>query len=306
MLAAGDGERELDPAGRLTDGPHGPDLGRRPAPVGQDRRRRRLGHPYHPRVVRVQDDAPGGRDRADERALLGQDTLDRTELLQVRGRHGGDDGERGGGDRGEGGDVARAVGPHLEHDRLVGGAELEERQREAPLVVEAPRRAQDLKARAEDAGDQLLGRRLAVRAGHADDRDVEPAPVRRRQPPEGGRRVVDEHDRHVAGQVVGQRVDDEAGGAATDRLPRERVTVEAVPADREERLADRERARVDGDAPHGHAQVAADQRAVGRPDDVLDAQHGRRDGLVHAGCLWLKIARATSRSSKGSTAGPTS
>src|SRR5439155_626920 len=70
--------------------------------------------------------------------------------------------------------------------------------------------------------------------------------------------------------------------------------------------ADGERARVDGDALHGHAQVAADQGAVGRPDDVLDGQHGRRHGLVHAGCLWLKIARATSRSSKGSTAGPTS
>src|SRR5260370_1409531 len=109
------------------------------------------------------------------------------------------------------------------------------------------------------------GRRPKARTGAAADRDVEPAPVRRRQPPEGGRRVVDEHDRHVAGQVVGQRVDDEAGGAATDRLSRERVTVEAVPADREERLADGERARVDGDALPGHAQVAADPRAGGRP-----------------------------------------
>src|SRR5205085_7027439 len=96
---------------------------------------------------------------------------------------------------------------------------------------------------------------------------------------------------------------DHAGGAAGGGLGQERVAVEAMAADREERLADAERARVDRHAGDGDAEVAGHQRALGGAHDVL---HAERRHTAHGRAWRARISRATARSSKGSVSAPTS
>src|SRR2546422_1593230 len=52
------------------------------------------------------------------------------------------------------GDLARPVRAELEHERVVLGEKLQEREREAPLVVEAPRGLEDVPAHAEDRSEE--------------------------------------------------------------------------------------------------------------------------------------------------------
>ncbi len=99
-----------------------------------------------------------------------------------------------------------------------------------------------------------------------------------------------------------ERVDHQAGGAPPRRVREERVTVEPVAPDREERLADAERTRVDRHPRHGDAEVAGDECATGRANDVLDGEQWHPGSYGERS--W-RIRRATSRSSKGSTSEPT-
>jgi hypothetical protein len=94
---------------------------------------------------------------------------------------------------------------------------------------------------------------------------------------ERARRVLDQDQRHVGRHVVVERVHHQTGRAARGRVGQERVAVQAIPADREERFADAERARVDRHAADRHAEVARDERALRRSHDVLDGEcwHGR-------------------------------
>ena len=99
-------------------------------------------------------------------------------------------------------DLAGSVGAQLQHERLVLGREPEERERQAPLVVEAPRGLEHVEARGEHGGDELLGGRLAVGPGHGHDGNREARPVIGGEPAERPRRVLDEHERHAPGRVV--------------------------------------------------------------------------------------------------------
>ncbi len=185
-------------------------------------------------------------------------------------RDGRDDRDGRLGERGERSDLAGMLAADLDHERLVLGDEPKEREREPPLVVEARRRLEHLPARGQHAGDQLLGRRLPVGAGHGDHRDGEPRAVVRRQGAERLGGVFDQHQRHVSRHVVVERVHHEAGRAARGRVGQERVAVETVAVDREEGLADPQGAGVDRDARDRDAEVAGDQGALGGADDVLD------------------------------------
>ena len=122
----------------------------------------------------------------------------------------------------------------------------------------------------------------------------------RRDPTEGPRRVLDEHERHTGRDRIGHVVDDETGGAAAGRLGHEVVAVEPMALDGEERLAHAERARVDGDTADGHGEIADDERALGRAHDVLDGEGRHRQPAFR-----IRSWRATSRSSKGNTSAPT-
>jgi hypothetical protein len=186
----------------------------------------------------------------------------------------GHDTDRRSGDAGEIGDLAADVHAHLEHGGAVLRPEPEQRQRQPPLIVEAPARLQHLPARTEDAGDQLLGGPLAVGAGHPDNRNGESRAVECGEHAEGARRVLDEHQRHVGRDVVVQRVHDQARGAARGRLGEERVAVEPVAPDGEEGLADAERSGVDGHPGDRDAEVTGDQCALGGANDVLHGKWG--------------------------------
>ena len=88
------------------------------------------------------------------------------------------------------------------------------------------------------------------------------------------RRVLDEHQRDVGRDVVVERLDDQARGAAGGRVGEERVAVETVAPDREEGFPDAERPRVDRHSGDGHAEVTSDQGALGGADDVLHGEWG--------------------------------
>ena len=204
--------------------------------------------------------------------------------------HGSDDGHHADGrpgERGQLGDLPGLVRAELDHERAMLGPEAEQREWQAPLVVEAPRRLQRVPPRAEDGGDELLRRRLAVRARDGDDGNRELRAMPCREAAERLRRLVHEHERHVRRQIVRQLVDDQAGGAAPGRLAKVDVSVEPVAFDRKERLADGERARVDRDPGNRHREVAADERALRRAHDVLDGE--RRLPPRHA-CLPARSA----------------
>ena len=143
---------------------------------------------------------------------------------------------------------------------------------QTPLVVEARLGLQHAPARAEHRGHHLLRRRLAVRAGDGDDRDREPrAPGRAPD----GRAPWSCRPRAPAARSpgsVGQRVTTRQDAPRAAASPTYAVAVEAVAADREEGVADRERAGVDRDPADGHDEVADDERALRRADDVLDGE----------------------------------
>ena len=190
----------------------------------------------------------------------------------MRGGHRGHDGDGGPRDLGERGDLARPVRAELERGRAVLGGELDERERQPPLVVEARLGLEHGPERGQHRRHHLLGRGLAVRARHRRDRNREPLAVPGAQPPEGLRRLVHQHDRHARRQIVGHRVDHEAGGAAPDGVAQEGVAVEALAADGEEHLTDAQAPAVDGDAGHGDAEVASEEGAAGAADDVFDGE----------------------------------
>jgi hypothetical protein len=209
------------------------------AAVRDDPRLSVAGHAGHPRVVGVEHGHAVGRQRAHETGLLLAHAVERAEELGVHRGDGRHDRHRRLRQRGQRGDLTAGVGADLQHRGLVLGAQAQQRQRQPPLVVERALRLEHVPARGHHAGGQLLGRRLAVAAGHGDHRDGEARAVERGQPAQRLRGVLDEHQRHVGRHVVGQRVDDEARGAARGGVGEERVTVQAMAVDGEEGLARR-------------------------------------------------------------------
>ena len=213
-------------------------------------------------------------------------------------RYRGDHTDRGRGHGAQGGDLALLVGANLDHNGLVIGRQLEEGQRQPPLVVEGAFRLQHSPAGPEHRGDHLLRRRLAVGAGDRDHRDGEALTVVRGDVTEGSRRILHEDERHASRDRIGDVVH-ETRGPATRRFRHEVVAVEPMALDGEECLADTERTGIDGDATDGHREVPDDERALSRANDVLDGEGRHRQPAIR----W-RTWRATSRSSKGSTSAP--
>ncbi len=149
----------------------------------------------------------------------------------------------------EGADLAGRRHAELEHGRRVLGPQAQEREGQAVLVVEV---ALGLAAPgprvASSARRHVLRRRLADRAGDADDRDAGAAAHVAGEVGECARRVGHAHD--AAGRRAARRRGARRAAAAPLRrgLGEEVVAVEARPADRDEEGARREGARVDRDA----------------------------------------------------------
>ena len=79
------------------------------------------------------------------------------------------------------------------------------------------------------------------------------------------------------------------------------MAVPLVADDGEEDLADGERARVDRDPRDGHAEVAAHEGALGTAHDITHREDRHRAGYDGRSS---STARASARSSKGSTSAP--
>ena len=291
-------EREHEPIGALHDVVRRTHVGVRRRAERHDARPRVARHAGHARVVRVENGEAVGTQRAHEAGLLVTHAFDRPEKFRV---HRGDDRHHSDGRCGEdreGRDLAGLVRAELDDERSVLGAEAKQGERQAPLVVEASCGLQRVPPRAQDGRDELLRRRLAVGARDGDDRDRELRAVPAGETAERLRRVLHEDERHVRGRIVRrQLVDDEACGAAARGFREVRVAVEAVALDRKERLADRRRARVDRDPGDGHGEVAADERALGRADEVLDGE--RRLPPRHACLPARSAARPRGRRTEG-------
>ena len=176
--------------------------------VGEAARRRAMPHPADDRVVRVEDRPAVRWQRLEQLALGRLDRLERADPGQVDRLDRGDHPDPRLGHPGQVGDLAADVHPHLEHGRLVLGAEPHERQRQADLVVEVALVAEGPEAGREHARDGLLGRRLGDAPGDADDERLEAAPPAGRDGPQRGKRVGDAHH----GDVTERRRHRRSGG----------------------------------------------------------------------------------------------
>ncbi len=104
------------------------------------------------------------------------------------------------GDVAQQGDLPRHVEAHLQHGPAVIAGQLEDRQRQADLVVEVAGVAQGAEPSFEQLGGDFLGRRLAHAAGDADDMDRQA-----RTPVAGGLLQRRQHVRHAQEADVGER-----------------------------------------------------------------------------------------------------
>ena len=163
------------------------------------------------------------------------DTLETAEAQEVRLAHIGDQTVRRLAHPGQGRNVVGMVRAHFHDGDFRVRADAEDRQRHADIVVQVPFRGRDPEMRGQDLADKLLGGRLAIRAGQADDRDFQLLPMVRRkllQGPEGIRETEE------AGVVaLGIVMDDGIGGTRLEGLQGIGVSIESLALEGNEDLA---------------------------------------------------------------------
>ncbi len=139
----------------------------------------------------VDDGAALGGDRREQVALLERDVLAAAEEFDVGRADVREHADRRLRDLGEAGDLAAMVHPHLDHRVGVVRFAPQQRERHAEVVVQVAAGREGRAAFHQDAGAELLGRRLAVASGDRDQRPVEGAPVSSGEIGERLRRVLD-------------------------------------------------------------------------------------------------------------------
>ncbi len=112
---------------------------------------------------------PASAEGVDDLALGLRDGLLRAELPEVRLAHVEDQGDVRWRDRAGGAQVADVAGPHLQDQEVGAGPGAQHGERQAELVVEGPERRHGGAAGGQHLGEQVLGARLALRAGEGDD-----------------------------------------------------------------------------------------------------------------------------------------
>ena len=248
----------------------GAHVGARAEAEGADRGRRYVAHGRDEGIIRVQHGQPVRRERCRQLCLGARDRLDAPCSLQVGRVHGEDHSHLWAGDLGEAGDLPLGVHAHLEHRHLVPRLEVEERHRQAGLAVEVALVAQDAQGSGQDVGHDLLGDRLAGRAGDADHPHARPAP-----PPGGDllereERVWHLHDRHSLPGSVDRTVDQRDRRAASDRLRHEAMTVGSLAPQRDEAAAGDDVAGVNSGGGEGGDPCRPDEVAAGGGQEVYE------------------------------------
>ena len=242
--------------------------------------------------------------------------VERFEVLEVCAARVRDDRRRRQRDVRERCDLARVTHRHLDDGHLVDGPQREQRERNSPVVVQVPLRAECRRGRRERLGDQLLGGGLAGAAGHADEqaRPVLAQTVRDALERVGD--VVDEHQR-PQGQVLDARPHiaqaQRRAGAPCERLVEVGVPVDVPARQGDEQHAGLERARVETRArdPGSQQRLARhrvprhllhDEIAVRPLCERRQCDHRFGGGRhVHTPPPAARRSRATRRSSNGVT-----
>ena len=226
-----------------------------------------------------------GRQGGHELALGAGHAVEVTQVLHVRHVDAGDDADVGTCDLGQPRDVPHAPDPHLEDHPPRGLRRVEQRQREAQLVVEGALAGGDAERRRQTAGQEVLGGRLAHRTGDA-DRAADPTAGQRPEAQQRGRGVADTDgrpaDRLLRGEV-GRR-------AGLERRRDEGVTV-ALGHDGSVELPGPDRPRVD--ARPFDADIGADQLAAQMGRQVRRSEN-QSSG---PGTARLRACSATTRTS---------
>ena len=192
-------------------------------------------HRHHPFVVGVEHGGPRRGQRLHELALGDRHAVDPTDPFGVRVTDGGDHPDVGSGDVAQPGDLAEPAHPHLQHEHLGVVRRVEDRDREALLVVEAALVGRGPSCGGARRGDEVLRRRLAHAAGDAHDAGGRPAARPAGERHQRGRRVGD-LDRRAVTAGVGRLTREERDRSSCERLTDEVVAV-AFGHDRHEQFA---------------------------------------------------------------------
>ena len=181
-------------------------------------------------------------------------------------------------------DLARDVKAHLDHRDLVARLDPKEGERDADLVVERRRGAQDAVTRAERRGGGLLRRRLAYVAGDADGRDGVRVAQRFGETPQRVLGVSDLHDERARGHIGDGTLHDRGPGTVRERVRHEIVAVPLV-AQGEEDAARFGDARVErtADEPLVPVRNTVDDPSTRRAKQLLEGEHVWSNGTERQG-----------------------
>ena len=196
--------------------------------------------------------------------------------------------------------MADAPGPHLDDEVPGVGGDPTHRERHSDLGVVGPDRGDRGPGRGEHGAEQVLGARLARRAGDADDLQVGTAP--HDLPGQGGEGVlgvVDDHARDAVHRPRGEHGDGSPGHGIRHEVVA--VGLLADPGDVQPAGPGLTRVGDDGAVDDERVRVDAGRRDDGPTDGLRDLGHGERD---HSGVPDAARCRAwasSARSSKGCT-----
>ena len=188
-------------------------------------------------------------------------------------------------------DLAHAAHRQLAHHRLGVGLDPAQRERQADLGVEVGVARDGPQPPAQDGAQDVLGRRLPGRAGHADHPRARAPAHLGRDLAEGDQRVGHDDAALAGGGFTGRAGHEHGRGPGGQRVGGEPGAVGARPRQGDEQVARGDRARVDRDSGDRDGRRGAAAAEVG------DLGRGERD---HAAGSPASASRATVRSSKGS------
>ena len=197
-------------------------------------------------IVLVDEDAPArSAEKVVELAFGADDTLERSETFEMRSADVGDQATIRAGDSAEVAYLAGVVRAHFDDGHLVRLREAKQREGYADVVVEVALRAERAEASGEDSGHELLCRRLAVRAGDANDGCVECFAMQSGEALQGLEDTVDAKE----SRIVRQRriINDGVSAAVAERLQGKGITVEGVAFECEKEAAGRHASAVGRD-----------------------------------------------------------
>jgi len=203
---------------------------------GDDARCRLLRHRRHGRIVEVQHCGGIDREITDEFRLGLRNGLARAEHPEMGRAHIQHDSDIGLHERDQVGDVTLSPHAHLEHEVAGLLIRRQDGERETHLGVEGATSGDRRTISGEDAGDEVLGARLAAGAGDRHDSACQTVtPVPRCQQSEGLHWVRDDDARQVLTIGIGHRsCTEDQDGSGGHGSGSEVMTVDALAHDRHE------------------------------------------------------------------------